>query len=259
MTEKQVLIEKKDHAGIITINNPPVNSLSGKVIGDIDAALAGFVADDETKFIVITGQGNRVFASGADLKELEGFNEATATKTISGVQKLTGNLLDCPKPIIAAMNGVAFGGGLEIALGCDFRVAVEKAQFGLPEIKLGVLPAAGGTQLLPALVGLPTARWLMCSGEGINASRALEIGLVDRVAKDGALMEEVFSMGRVLAANGPVAFTYIKKSLMNGMNIPFSEALSEDIKLFAKLCETEDKAEGVRAFMEKRKPVFSGK
>jgi len=259
MTDKQVLLEKEDHAGIITINNPPVNSLSGKVISDIDAALGESIADDETKYIVITGQGDRVFASGADLKELEGFDEASATQTISVVQKLARNLLNCPKPTIAAMNGVAFGGGLEIALCCDFRVAVEKGQFGLPEIKLGVLPAAGGTQLLPALVGLPKARWLMCSGEGVNASRALEIGLIDRVAKDGALMEEVFSMGKILAANGPVAFKYIKKSLMNGLNIPLSDALSEDIKFFARLCETDDKAEGVRAFMEKRKPVFSGK
>ncbi len=259
MAEDNVLLDKQDQAGIITINNPPVNSMSGEIISAIDATLARAISDNEIKFIIITGQGDRVFASGADLKELGGFDAAAATKTISVVQNLSKNILDCPKPTIAALNGVAFGGGLEIALCCDFRVAVEAGLFGLPEIKLAVLPGACGIQLLPALVGLPTARWLICSGEGVKSSHALKIGLIDRIAKDGGLMEEAISMGNVLAANGPIAYTAIKKSLMNGLNMPFSEALAEDVKLFAQLCETEDKAEGVRAFMEKRKPVFSGK
>jgi enoyl-CoA hydratase len=259
MAEEQVLLDKQDNVGIITINNPPVNSMSGEIVSAIDTKLAKAIADDEIKFIIIIGQGDRVFASGADLKELGGFDAATASKTISVVQNLSKNILDCPKPTIAALNGVAFGGGLEIALCCDFRVAIENGLFGLPEIKLGVLPGAGGIQLLPALVGLPIARWLIYSGEGINSSRALEIGLIDRMAKDDGLMEEAINMGNVLAANGPVAYAAIKKSLMNRLNMPFSEAVAEDINLFAKLCETEDKAEGVRAFMEKRKPVFSGK
>lgn len=259
MSEEKILLDKQDQAGIITINNPPVNAMSGEIISNINATLDRAIADDEIKFIIITGQGDKIFASGADLKELEGFDASSATKTLNVVQGLSKSILACPKPTIAALNGVAFGGGLEIALSCDFRVAVERGQFGLPEIKLAVLPGAGGIQLLPAIVGLPIARWLICSGEAVHSARALEIGLIDRIAKEGRLIEEAMNMGKVLAANGPVAYTAIKKSFMNGLNMPLSEALDEDIKLFAQLCETADKAEGVRAFMEKRKPVFSGK
>ena len=259
MEEQQVLFEKREKAGIVTLNNPPANALSAEVIAEADAAFSRAIADDEVKYIILTGQGTKVFASGADIKELQGFDEAKAMNVITTVKNFAGHILECPKPTIAAINGIAFGGGLELALCCDFRVSVEKARFGLPEITLAVIPGSGGTQLLPRIVGLSKAKWMLLSGESVKSQEALEIGLIERVATEGNLLEEAMTMGDRLAANGPLAYAAIKQSLRNGMEMPFSEAMLEESKLFAKMAETEDKAEGVLAFLEKRKPEFKGK
>lgn len=259
MAEQQVVIEKRHGVNIITINNPPANALSGKVLEDLDAAFVQAVADREIKCIIITGQGEKVFASGADIKELEGFDEAKAVEVLTRVKAFCSKILDCPKPTIAAINGIAFGGGLEMALCCDFRVAQKKAKFGVPEIRLAVIPASGGTQLLPRLIGTAKAKWLLLSGEGIESEEALKIGLIERITESDALMEETLEMGKRLAANGPLAYAAIKKAMKAGMEMPFSEAMKEETRLFADLCNTQDKAEGVRAFLEKRKPIYTGK
>ncbi len=259
MVDKQVIIEKRQDVNVITINNPPANALSEKVLEDLDKAFAQAVVDQDIKCIILTGQGEKVFASGADIKELEGYDEAKAVEVLTRVKAFCGKILDCPKPTIAAINGIAFGGGLEVAMCCDFRIAKEKAKFGLPEIRLAVIPASGGTQLLPRLIGMQRAKWLLLSGEAIESEDALKIGLIERVAEGDALMEEALEMGKRLIANGPLAYAAIKKALRAGMEMPFSEAMREETRLFAGLCNSQDKAEGVRAFLEKRKPVFTGK
>jgi enoyl-CoA hydratase len=259
MQDNLVLTDNKQGVNVITINNPPANALSEKVIADLDRSLGQAVADRDTRCILFTGQGDRVFASGADLRELEGFDEKKAVAALTRVKAFCGNILDCPKPTIAAINGVAFGGGLELAMCCDFRVGAAKAKFGLPEINLAVMPGSGGTQLLPLLIGMPRARWMMLSGEAIKAGRALEIGLIDRLAEEGNLMDAAMAMGKILAAKGPLAYASIKSALKAGQEKSFSEAMREETRLFGKLCNSRDKAEGVRAFIEKREPKFTGR
>jgi len=257
--DEVVLIEKKGNIAFIRINNPPVNSLGRKITETLNTLLDQVLADTNVKCLVITGAGNKVFASGADIRELETLSEAQGIELLTHVKEVFGKLLELPKPTIAAINGHALGGGLELALHCDFRVAVENAKFGLPEINLGIIPAAGGTQLLPRLIGMTRARWLLFSGEVISSQYALEIGLIDRLVKEEkALMEEVAEMCKILSTKPPLAYRAVKNAIKVSREIPFSQALREETKLFGKLCSTQDKAEGVRAFLEKRQPQFKG-
>ena len=163
-----------------------------------------------------------------------------------------------PSPTIAAINAHALGGGLELALHCDFRVAAENALLGLPEINLGVMPGAGGTQLLPQVIGLAKARWMILSGKVINAAAALQMGLLDRVVKGDDLLAEVSKMAASLAEKPPLSCKAIKEALLAGESLPFVDAIREESRLFGMLCVTQDKKEGVSAFLEKRKPKFEG-
>jgi enoyl-CoA hydratase len=258
MTNNKVVIEKRKDAGILTINNPPANSLSSLVTEDLNYALDELLADKEVKSILLTGAGSKVFVSGADIRELEAFDEAMAITVTTRAKEVLGKLFECSKPTTAAINGHTMGGGLELALHCDFRVTVEKAKFGLPEINLGVIPGVGGTQLLPWLIGIARARWLLFSGETVSAQHALEIGLVDRLVEEDSLMDEALRIGKTFSTKPPLAYQAVKKALRAGREMPFSIALQEETSLFGKLCSSQDKAEGVRAFFEKRPPQFKG-
>lgn len=255
-----VLIEKRDNIAFITINNPPVNSLGRKVTEALNVLLDQSLVDDDIKCLIITGSGNKVFASGADIRELEALDETRGIELLTHVKEVFGKLLEFPKPTIAAINGHALGGGLELALHCDFRIAIENAKLGLPEVNLAVMPAAGGTQLLPRLIGIARARWLLFSGEMISSQYALEIGLIDRqVKEEKAIIDEATELGKILSAKPPLAYRAIKNAMKVNREMPFSQALKEETKLFGKLCSTQDKAEGVRAFLEKRQPQYKGK
>jgi enoyl-CoA hydratase len=258
MPDSRVFSERKNHISILTINDPPVNSLSSQVIEDLDTALTNVLAEKNCRGIVLTGYGKKSFASGADIRELETLGEKSAISLLTRVKEVLGKILACPKPTIAAINGHALGGGLELALHCDFRLAVEKAKLGLPEINLGVIPGAGGTQLLPQLIGMARARWLLFSGEMISAQRALEIGLIDHLVQENSLLTEAIEVCRSLSTKPPLAYHAIKKALQAGREMPFSYALREETNLFGKLCASQDKAEGIRAFLEKRPPRFKG-
>lgn len=259
MATNHVFIEKSEGIGILTISLLPANPLSRKVTEDLNVALDELLGDKDIKCIVITGEGNKIFASGADIRELEALDETSAIELLSRVKEVLGKILACPKPVIAAINGHALGGGLELALHCDFRVAVESAKFGFPEIKLAVMPGAGATQLLPRLVGAAQAKWLLLTGETVTAKHALEIDLVDRVVKSDLLMDSTAEIGKTLSTKPPLAYHSIKKALEAGREMPFAQALQEETMLFGKLCATQDKAEGVRAFLEKRAPKFIGR
>jgi enoyl-CoA hydratase len=258
MSENRVLLKKGDGFGIVTIHNPPVNSLSRKVIEDFDSALDLLIEDNDLKCIVLMGEGKTVFASGADIRELETLDEASAIELIGRVKEVLGRVLMCPKPTIAAINGHAAGGGLELALHCDFRLAVKSAMLGLPEITLGVMPSAGGTQLLPHLIGMAQAKRLLFTGEMVDSQTALKIGLVDYVVAEDQLLPEAEKMVKTLHVMPPLSYTAIKKSLQAGRELAFSDAMREETRLFARLCTSEDKAEGIRAFFEKRQPDFKG-
>ena len=258
MSHDLVLVEKTDHAAILTLYHPPLNSLSEQVIEALDRGISGVLAEKTCRCLVVTGHGERAFASGADIRELENLDEKSGTALVARVKEVFGRIRSCSIPTIAAINAHAMGGGLELALHCDFRVAAENARLGLPEINLGVMPGAGGTQLLPQLIGLAKARWMIMSGEIIGADAALEMGLLDRVVKGDVLLAEVKKMAASLAEKPPLSCKAIKKALLAGEVLSFADTMQNESALFGELCGTRDKKEGVRAFLEKRKPKFEG-
>lgn len=229
------------------------------MIEDLNGALDQILDDRDLRCLIVTGAGNKIFASGVDIRELEALDEAGGIKLLTHVKEVFWKLLECSKPTIAAINGHALGGGLELALHCDFRMAVEKAKMGLPEINLAVMPGAGGTQLLPRLIGIARARWLLFSGEMVSSEYALEIGLIDCMVKEDVLLNEATEMGEKLSAKPPLSYHAIKYALRAGSEMSFSNALKEETRLIGRLWSTQDKAEGIRAFLEKRQPKFEGK
>jgi enoyl-CoA hydratase len=258
MADSLVRIDVRNNLAFLTLDNPPAHCLSSAMTEALDDAVGDALARPEVRCIVITGAGDRMFASGADLKEMAILDREGVMRALTRVNEVLYRVLDAPKPTIAAINGYALGGGLELALHCDFRVASEKAKLGVPEVNLAVIPGAGAVQLLPKLVGLRHAKWLLYSGEPVSAARALEIGLVDRVVPERELLGQAAEMGAVLASKAPLAYQAIKEALRAGMEQSFSEARKRDLAIFDRLCGTKDKIEGVRAFLEKRPPVYKG-
>lgn len=257
--ETYIRINEKDTIGTITIDNPPVNSLSSEVLSALESALDKVSSSPSIRAVIITGGGEKIFASGANIKELVDLDKASGIRVVSRVKEVFAKIWLSPKPVFCAINGHALGGGLELALHCDFRLCTEEARFGQPEINLGVLPGAGGTQLLPRLIGLSKARWLLLSGETISASEALAFGLVDRVVKAGSLLGETEEMAHKIVEKPPLAIQFIKNALTLVQNPGLEEAMKKETEMFGKLCGTEDKKEGVLAFLEKRKARFQGK
>ena len=257
--ETYIRINEKDTIGTIRIENPPVNSLSSEVLSALGRFLDKFLSDISIRAVIITGGGEKIFASGANIKELADLDKAGGLRVASRVKEVFAKVWLSPKPVFCAINGHALGGGLELALHCDFRVSTEEARFGQPEINLGVLPGAGGTQLLPRLIGLPKARWLLLSGETISAREALEFGLVDRVVKAGVLLGETEEMAHRIVEKPPLAIQSIKNALRLLQSPGLEEAMNEETEMFGKLCATEDKKEGVLAFLQKRKGRFEGR
>lgn len=258
MSHKLVLVEYTDHAAILTLNHPPLNSLSRRLIEGLDKSISEVLEQKTYRCLVITGNGEKTFASGADIRELECIDEKDGTTLVTRVKEVFGRIRSCPLPTIAAINAHALGGGLELALHCDFRVADKNARFGLPEINLGVMPGAGGTQILPQLIGIAKARWMLLSGEIVDAQAAFEMGLLDRIVNRDTLSAEVSKITTLLAEKPPLSCRAVKKALLARDILPFPDAMHEESRLFGMLCSTRDKEEGIRAFLEKRKPEFQG-
>jgi enoyl-CoA hydratase len=256
---KTIEYGKEGRIGIITLNRPErMNVIGQQFLNDLDAALKDIEMDDDLGALVITGAGN-IFAAGADIKEIRSLDGVvSAHKFVARVQHSFNRVEELEKPVIAAVNGLALGGGCELALVCDIRVAAETASFGLPEIKLGVLPGAGGTQRLPRLVGVGRAKELLYSGESIDAQEAFRIGLVNKVVAADSLRETALEMAGRLAARAPVALRLIKSAVNRGINMELQSALAYESRCFEMLFTTRDQKEGMQAFVEKRKPEFEG-
>lgn len=258
--ERYIRLREEDAIGIITIDNPPANSLSAGVTLELGNVLDEILSKSSIRALIITGSGEKIFVSGANIEELGNLDDKESVRRVgSRVRGVFDKIWLSSKPVFCAINGHALGGGLELALHCDFRLACEKAKFGQPEINLGLLPGGGGTTLLPRLIGLSRARWLVLSGETISAAEALAFGLIDRMVKAESLIKETVEMAHKLAEKPPLAMQAIRKILRLVQSSGLEEARKGETEMFAELCDTEDKKEGVRAFLEKRKARFQGR
>jgi enoyl-CoA hydratase len=252
---------KKDGAlAWLTVKRPKaLNALNFQTLDEMDAALDEVAADSDIGLLVITGDGEKAFVAGADIAELHKLDHDSGMEAARRGQKLFDRIDNLPIPVIAAVNGFALGGGCELALACDIRVAADNAVLGLPEVKLGVIPGYGGTQRLPRLVGPGFALEMILSGRMVKAEEALAVGLVNGVVAAEALEITIREMARMILANGPLALQAAKEAIKEGLQHPLGEGLEIEARLFGGLCGSSDQKEGMSAFLEKRKAEFEGK
>ena len=259
MALENVLIEKRGRIAIVTVNRPDkLNALNIATRNDILAAFEQLERDDEIRVVVITGAGEKAFIAGADINEFAGMT-AIKQRTLMKGRRAFDSVEDFPKPVIAMINGFALGGGCELALSCDIRIASSKAKLGQPEIKLGIIPGGGGTQRLTRLIGEGKAMELILTGDMISAEEARQLGLVNHVFAPEELESKTMELANKLADMSPVALAMAKAAVKNAARLDLRAGLEAEVDLFALCFSSEDKEEGVRAFIEKRKPEFKGK
>lgn len=257
-TFENVLYEVRGPLALITLNRPSKrNAISLGTLEELHQAVTLAEHDDAVRVLAFTGAGDKAFASGSDLAEVEHRDLKKALEPI--VQGLAERLERLPKPTIAAINGLCYGGGLEVALGCDVRVASETAAFATPEGKLGIIPGGGATQRLPRIVGRGWGMHMLLMGEPIDAQQALSIGLVTKLTAPEALLDEVQAMAEHLATFAPFVPRFMKAMVHSGMEASLVAGLALEKFAQGALCETEDKKEGLRAFLEKRPPQWQGR
>ncbi len=254
-----VLIEQREAALLLTINRPEKrNALNAEVRAALIAAIQSAGADDSVRCIVITGSGDKAFVAGADIGEF-----ATRTPVdqfhVMRAPHVNDVIDQCKKPVIAAINGYCLGGGLELAMACDFRLASSTATFGQPEIHLGIIPGSGGTQRLPRLVGLGAAMRMILTGASIDAAEALRLGLVEQVVTPEKLTESAMQTAALIASKSPIAVAAAKEATRSAMSTPLSEGLRTERGLYLLAFASEDKTEGISAFLEKRAARFKGR
>jgi enoyl-CoA hydratase len=259
MELKNIILEKKDSVAWITLNRPEVrNAQNDALRSELLWALENIRDDDEVRVIVITGAGDKAFSAGADISEFPKRMPADILKT-KATKRAVDLLREIPKPAIAMVNGLALGGGCELAMACDMIIASENAMFGQPEINVGVIPGAGGTQVLPRLVGEKKAKELIFTGAMIPAQEALAWGLVNKVVPPDKLRETVLEMVKAMLRHSPVIIKLAKLAINKSLDVPLTSGLDYERDLFAICFGTEDQKEGSKAFLEKRKPAYKGR
>lgn len=259
MGSEKVLSWASGGAGWVTIDRPAeLNALDLETIREIEAAVLLHDKDESVRAIIITGAGERSFVSGADIASMRSMTPSQAEEFACQGHACMAAIESCRKPVIAAVNGYALGGGTELVLACDIAIASKNAKFGLPEVKLGIYPGFGGTQRLPRIVGAMMARELIFTGRAIDAVEAFRIGLVNRVVSPSKLKDEVMSVVSEIAANGPAAVATAKWLINDGMSLTLKEGLLNEKSNFIEIFQTKDREEGLSAFLEKRKPCFTG-
>jgi len=258
-----VSTERDGPVAVVTIDHPPVNALSAPLLDELEAEIDALDGDDEIRAIVLRGAGDRAFVAGADISEFpslrEAAREAQERGSARGIQKLGARMDAARKPFVAAIHGFCLGGGLELAMCCDIRVASEDAQLGQPEIKLGLIPGGGGTQRLPRLVGIGRALLLNLTGDFIDARTASEWGLVEKVVPREELLDTALGIARAIAERSPVSVGVLRELARTTRDLPLEEGLRREADGFRRCLESEDGAEGVAAFLEKRQPSFTGR
>jgi len=259
MSNQNLLIEMKDSTQIITLNRPQVlNALNKQVRMELEQALADAEANKKVKVIVITGSG-RAFGAGKDIAEFVGLSGDELSADSREDHRVFGKIRNLSKPVIAAINGMALGGGLELAMSCHIRVAVDTAIMGQPEVGLGAIPGAGGTQLLPRLIGTGAAFYYLLTGENIPAQEAHRLGLVDKVVPADKLMVTVLAIAKVMGQKGPIASKLILEAVNKGRELSLEEGLKLEEEQVRKCGASKDFQTGVKAFIERRPPLFEGR
>ena len=261
MSYDNIVLEQPE-AGIylITVNRPKaLNALNGETLDEIAAAIAHVGADASARALLVTGAGEKAFVAGADIAQMQSFTSAEAQAFSEKGNRTFRALEMLPIPAIALVNGYALGGGCELAMACDWIIASDRAQFGQPEVNLGVVAGFGGTQRLPRLVGRAMAMELLVTGRILKADEALRIGLVNQVVASGELRDKGLEIARTIAAKGPVAVRLTKQIVQRGQDLDLVNACQQEAYAFGLTCATEDQKEGMKAFLEKRPAKFSGR
>jgi enoyl-CoA hydratase len=261
-TYRHLLVEQRGAVTVMFVNRPDVlNALNHETLVELEACVRAFIADPASGAMVVTGAGEKSFVSGADINELARLDPRGADETARHGQGVYDLLAGAPKPVIAAVNGYALGGGCELALACHMRLASENAVFGLPEVSLGVIPGYGGTQRLPRLVGSGRALEIMLGGKErrVKADEAERIGLVNRIVPRDQLLAEAVSLAETFLKNGPLALSAVLEAVRQGLQLPLADGLRLERGLFAVLAASRDMHEGLTAFVEKRPARFEGR
>jgi len=253
-------LEVRDSVAFVTVNRPDkLNALNATVVTELASAADEIASRDEIAGAVITGEGPKSFVAGADIRELAPLAPFEAKAVALKGQEMCRKIETCGKPVVAAVNGFALGGGCELAMACHVRIASEKARFGQPEVKLGLIPGYGGTQRMPRLVGKGRALEIILSGRMVGAEEALKMGLVNKVVAPESVLEEAEKFLRGVLTMGPIAVRLAIEAVDQGFNMSLEDGLRLEADLFGLVAASEDKAEGTQAFLEKREPEFKGR
>jgi enoyl-CoA hydratase len=251
----------QEHIVVVTLNRPEVaNAMNTQMGLDLLATFDGFcAAPNRQRCVVITGSGTKAFCAGGDLKQRNGMTDEQWQDQHLIFERAIRAMIDCPVPMIAAVNGAAYAGGLEIALCADFIYAADHARFALTEVTLGIMPGAGGTQNLPRAVGTRRAKEIMLTGRPFSAQEALEWGMVNRLCASDILLTDALETASVIASNAPISTRQLKQAVNMGLNMDLRSGMMFEIEAYSRMVPTEDRREGIRAFNEKRKPIYKGK
>jgi enoyl-CoA hydratase len=260
MAYETIVYEQEKSIALLRINRPDVlNALNRQVFSDLTLLLEEIRKEPTPKVVILTGTGDKAFVAGTDVAEMENLSSFEARAFAGLARRVFENIENFDRPVIAAVNGFALGGGCELAMACDIRIASDRARLGQPEISLGIIPGSGGTQRLARLVGPSKAKQLVFSGEWVDAKTALDIGLVDLVFPHDQLLDETKKVALTMADKSKIALALAKSAINRGFDLDLQSALSYEIECFAQCFATHDQKEGMRAFLEKRKPRFTDK
>lgn len=260
MTFDNLLLERDGAVAILTFNRPKVlNALNAALLGDLERALDALAPDTTVGAIILTGAGEKAFVAGADINELAVLTPAQGKEHARHGQRIFDRIEHLGKPVVAAINGFALGGGCELAMACTMRIAADSARLGQPEINLGIVPGYAGSQRLPRLVGKGRALEILLTGDMVTAQRAYEIGLVNQVVPAADLMAVARKLAATLASKAPIATRYILEAVNHGLDMPLAQGQFLETSLFGAIASTDDTKEGTRAFLEKRKANWTGK